>query len=233
MTQFSRVEALIGTKALKQLQQTTVMVLGVGGVGSMAVEALVRSGVGNLIIVDYDNYEPSNLNRQWPSNHLTLNKPKTEVIKEQSLLINQQLHLKAINLKLDLNNYVSVILDNLSSNFFLLEALDDMRVKSSILALAYKQELSCISSMGAANITDISKIKIADFSKTSHCPVARVVRTQLFEQGIKKGVPVVYSTEDRAKPAPEVKGSLMTVTGAFGLHLASFVIEGIVKNTDI
>ncbi|MDD5456449.1 MAG: tRNA threonylcarbamoyladenosine dehydratase [Candidatus Margulisbacteria bacterium] len=240
MEQFKRVIALLGKEGFEKIKQTTVLVIGTGGVGSFAIEALVRSGIGHLILIDNETYEPTNINRQWPANTKNIGKYKVDVIAAECKKINPEFIIETSKEKLTKNNYENVILSLTkrdifalrqalgdSENLYVIEAIDDLKVKSLLIEWLYSNEIKFISSMGAANVTDITSIKYADLFKTHYCVLARIIRDELKKKNIRKGIPVVYSDQKRLDIHKGQKGSIMPVTAIFGLYLANWVMQEI------
>lgn len=224
MERFRRTIDLIGEDSFNRLQQTTVIVFGVGGVGSFAVEALVRSGVGEIVLVDKDVYDATNINRQWPSNTTTIGKAKVDVVVEECLKISPSTKVVGFNLKLSTENVDSFLKNYLAKNLFVIDAIDDIQTKVFLLNHLKENNVNFISSMGAANVTDIDSIKYGLLDKTTHCPVAKIVRKELGLLGIKKDIPVVYSNQERTLGA-QGKGSIMPITASFGLKLALYAVN--------
>ena len=218
---FSRTERLIGTNALEKLHSLHVAVFGVGGVGGYVVEALVRSGVGKITVIDNDKISESNINRQIIALHSTLGRDKVDVIKERALDINPDVKINTVK---------SFFLPSNSSDFdfktfdYVVDAVDTVTAKIEIIRCAKEAGVPVISSMGTGNHLDASKFKITDISKTSVCPLARVMRRELKSRGIEK-VKVLFSTEnphrnktesetkDTNNPPPASRGFVPPVAG--------------------
>ncbi len=196
MKQFSRTELLFGKESIDIFQKTRVAIMGLGGVGSYAAEALARSGIGSFLLVDFDTIGLSNLNRQLPALHSTIGKMKTEAMRDRLLDINP-------NAKIDIysdfcaHESRDFLLENVD---FVVDAIDSLGPKTGLLESCVRKEIPVISSMGAASRFDPSKIEIVDISKSKICPLAKKVRKYLHRRGIDKGIPVVYSYE---KPIPQ------------------------------
>lgn len=188
----SRTEILLGTQALKNLEKATVAVFGIGGVGGYVTEALARSGVGNLELIDHDTVSVSNLNRQIVALHSTIGKYKVDVMKERILDINPKIRVTAHKCfylpetagKFDFSKYDYVI-----------DCIDTVTGKLQLVEAAKAAKVPIICSMGAGNKLDPTAFEVADISKTSVCPLAKVMRRELKKRGI-KGVKVVYSKEE-------------------------------------
>ncbi len=165
--------------------------MGLGGVGSFAAEALARSGIGALLLVDFDKVSHSNLNRQIIALHSTVGKMKTEVMKERILDINPETDVEIYSDFVDQESR-KFLLENID---FVIDAIDSLTPKAGLLEDVFHKKIPVISIMGAASRFDPAKIKLDDISKTSTCPLARKVRKYLHRRGIYKGIPVLYSTE--------------------------------------
>ena len=228
MTQFSRMLPLVGEDGLRKLKNARVAVFGVGGVGGYVAEALVRSGVGALDLVDGDTVSLTNLNRQIVALHSTLGRYKTEVMAARALDINPELKVKTYNL-FYLEDCVTF---DFSSYDYVVDAVDSVSAKIALIAASKRANVPVISSMGAGNKLDATAFEVADISKTSVCPLARVMRKKLKEQGIEK-VKVVYSKEEPKqggaegeKPCP---ASIAFVPSVVGLIIAGEVIKDLLK----
>ena len=217
---------LIGKKATEKLAACHVVVFGLGGVGSFCVEALVRSGVGHLTIIDGDCYDETNLNRQLGSEIKTIGLSKAEVLRE---------HLLGINPKCEINIFKEFYRSGEFDRFvpakvdFVADCIDDVPAKIDILRECYNRKIPVISAMGTGNKLDLTQLKIADLSATRGCPLARSVRQKLRKEGIEGGIKVVYSEETpllkSATPA-----SMVFVPGAAGLLMAKEIVTGKIED---
>ncbi len=191
MSQFSRTELLFGKEAIEIFQKSRVAVIGLGGVGSYAAEALARSGIGAFLLVDFDIVSLSNLNRQLPALHSTIGKMKTEAMRDRILNINPD---AKVDIYSDFCAQESreLLLKDID---FVVDAIDSLGPKTGLLEDCYKKNIPIISSMGAASRFDPSKIELCDISKSRVCPLAKKVRKYLHRRGIEKGIPVIYSYE--------------------------------------
>lgn len=223
-----RTEKLIGRVALKKLEDAKVIIYGIGGVGSFAVEGLVRAGVGKLVLVDPDKISASNINRQIHSNVNTVGKSKIEVMKKRILEINPDADVEIYNPK-ELDFEEQNLIDESFS--YVIDAVDTVKTKINIIERAKKVGVPIISAMGAGNKLECSKFEVADINKTKICPLARNIRKQLKRRNI-KDVKVVYSKEE-----PVVKektpASISYVPSVCGLMIAGEVIKDIIKNGEI
>lgn len=225
MDRLHRTRLLFGDVATERLANSTVMVVGCGAVGSFAIEALARSGIGHLVIVDFDVVEKSNINRQLFALESTLGQPKVVVAAARIHDICPDIQITALNMFFDSESEISVRPD------FIIDAIDTVSSKVALYQWAAKHNIPLISSMGAASKTDPTQVKIAPISKTSVCPLASRVRKSVRELNL-PDCPVVFSTE---KPVPVVGhaknlGSIITVTGTFGMILANHVIQKIIRD---
>ncbi len=219
---YSRTRALIGEDGLARLKASSVLIIGIGGVGSYAAEAVARAGAGNITLMDGDSVQPSNLNRQLVALTSTVGRNKAEVMADRIRDIDPTTDVTVLarfykeDDELDLTKYDWII-----------DAIDDVNAKTALIKKAIEEDVNIVSAMGAAGKLD-TQFKIADISKTSTCPLAKVMRKRLREVGIEH-LPVVYSEE---KPAPhsDVLGTLSYVPGAAGLCLAGYVIKSIAVN---
>ena len=230
--QFSRTELLIGEDGVKKLQNSSVIVFGVGGVGGYVVEALVRSGVGEIALVDNDKVAPSNINRQIIALHSTIGKYKVDVAEQRLLDINPNLKIKKYNLF-----YLPDVHDMIDFRGYdyIVDAVDTVSAKISIIEVAKKLNIPVISSMGAGNKLDPTKFKVADISKTCVCPLAKAVRLEFKKRNI-KDVKVVFSTETAVKPVDSnqkqkrIPSSIAFVPSVVGLIIAGEVIKDLLKD---
>ncbi|MDP4171024.1 MAG: tRNA threonylcarbamoyladenosine dehydratase [Bacillota bacterium] len=200
--QFSRNELAIGKEGLETLKNSTVAVLGIGGVGSFAAEALARSGVGRLILVDKDNVDITNVNRQIMALLSTVGQPKADLMKERIKDINPDCEVIAVKMFYTEETYEQFFGYGLD---FVIDASDTISYKIHLMKECLKRKIPIISSMGAANKMDPTRFKIADISKTHTDPIAKVIRTRLRKEGIHKGIPVVFSDESPIVIREEVR----------------------------
>lgn len=218
---YSRTRKLVGEEGLARLKEASVLVIGVGGVGSYAAEAVARAGVGKLTLMDGDTVQPSNLNRQLVALTSTLGRNKAEVMAERVRDIDPGIEVAALarfyeeDDDLDLTAYDWVI-----------DAIDSVIAKTALIRTATEKNVNIVSAMGAAGKFD-TQFRVADISKTSTCPLAKVMRKRLREIGIEH-LPVVYS-EEKPVPRDGDLGTLSYVPGSAGLCLAGYVIRSIVS----
>ena len=219
-----RTEKLIGKKAIKKLEDAKIIIYGIGGVGSYTVEGLVRAGIGNLVLVDPDNISITNINRQIHSNIKTVGKSKIEVMKERILEINPKANVEIYNPKKLEFKEENLIDDSFS---YVIDAVDTVKTKISIIEKAKTIGIPVISAMGTGNKLEANKFEIADIYKTDVCPLARTMRKELRKRNI-KDVKVVYSKEE-----PVIKertpASISYVPAICGMIIAGEVIKDILK----
>ena len=195
MEEFSRTQLLIGEEGLARLSSAHVAVFGIGGVGSFAVEALARAGVGTLTLVDNDVVCPSNINRQLIATHRTIGRKKVEVMKERILEINPACRIETYDCFYSSRNAAAF---PMSSYTYVLDAIDSVSSKLTLIEQAKAAGVAIISCMGAGNKLDPTRFEVADIRNTSVCPLARVMRRELRARGI-VSLKVVYSKEEVAR----------------------------------
>lgn len=234
LNEFSRTELLIGNDAIKKLKNSRVAVFGVGGVGGYVVEALARSGVGAIEVIDNDTVSLTNINRQIIALHSTVGKYKVDVIKERILDIDPTVEVVAhrtFYMPETANEF------DFSKYDYVVDAIDTVTGKIAIIENAKKANVKVISSMGAGNKLDPTAFEVADIYKTSVCPLARVMRRELKKRGIDK-LKVVYSKEEALTPREseentskrQTPGSIAFVPSVAGLIVASEVIKDLIKD---
>lgn len=243
---FARFSMLVGEKGIEKLRNSKVIVFGIGGVGSYTVEALARSGVGHITMVDFDEISESNINRQLHSLRSTIGKSKTDVMKDRILDINPDCEVELIK-KLVYKDFDEIFVDNRYD--FVVDAIDVIRSKINLIEYCVKNKINIISSMGFGNKMHPEMVEISKIKNTSVCPMARTIRSILKKKNI-FDIPVVYSKEQPVKPnkselfkeeAPTefrenneiprktTPGSNAFVPGTAGLVLASYVIRKILE----
>jgi tRNA threonylcarbamoyladenosine dehydratase len=231
-----RTVQLLGAEKVSKLMDAHVLVAGVGGVGSVAAESLVRAGIGEITLVDSDIIQPSNINRQVPALHSTIQRSKASVMKERLLDINPELKVHVREEYIDKDT-----LDDLLSPSYdhIVDAIDTLTPKILFIEKVRKSDRRLASSMGSAGKTDPSKISIADFNKTYNCRLAYLLRKNLRKMDVTGGFRVVFSTEMADKSLilpPEneqskkfVMGTISYIPSIFGNMLASIVVEDIIS----
>ncbi|MFA1641673.1 tRNA threonylcarbamoyladenosine dehydratase [Chryseomicrobium palamuruense] len=245
--QFSRNELAIGTEGLDLLKNTTVAILGIGGVGSFAAEACARSGVGRIVLVDKDNVDITNINRQLVAYLSTVGKSKSAIMKDRIADINPDCEVIDMHMFYTEETYEQFF--DLGIDY-VIDASDTIIYKVHLMKECLKRDIKIISSMGAANKMDPTRFRIADISKTHTDPIAKVIRLKLRKEGIRKGIPVIFSDESPivvredvvktvGKPEAEIRKAKMPpssnafVPSAAGLIAASWVIRDILEPVEI
>ena len=225
MSRFDRTKMLIGEEASQTLKSKRVAVFGVGGVGGYTVEALARSGVGTLDLIDKDVVDETNINRQIIALDSTVGKPKVEVAKERCLDINPEM---------TVNTHQVFYLPETADQFdfseydYVVDAIDTVTGKLQLIEAAKKANVPVISSMGAGNKLDPTQFEVADISETSVCPLAKVMRKELRARDI-ESLKVVYSKEMPIKVNGDSPGSVSFVPSVVGLIIASEVIKDLIN----
>ena len=234
---FSRSEALLGAKAMEALRAKKVIIFGVGGVGSWCAEALVRTGLIHLTIVDGDVVQAAKVNRQLPATRATIGMPKVEVLKERLLTINPDANIVALHwmynpsLSLSCGEGISPLDFQLSTFDYIIDAIDSVAAKTDLIINATRARVKIFSSMGAALRLDPTKVTTGELMDIKGDALAKAVRARMKKLDIHpcRKVKCVYSTEQAQQC--ETRGSLMQVTAVFGCTLAGLVIEDIRKNS--
>ncbi|MDN5709571.1 MAG: tRNA threonylcarbamoyladenosine dehydratase [Planococcus sp. (in: firmicutes)] len=245
--QFSRNELAIGKEGMDLVKGSTVAILGVGGVGSFAAEACARSGVGKIILVDKDNVDITNINRQLVANLSTVGQSKVEVMKKRIEDVNAECEVVTLHMFYTEDTYEEFFSHKPD---YVIDASDTLIYKVHLIKECYSRRIPIISSMGAANKTDPTRFKIADISKTHTDPLAKMIRKKLKQAGIRKGVPVIFSDESPIvvredvvetvgkKDAAIRKAQMPPSSNAFtpstvGLIAASWVVNQMTKSIHI
>ncbi len=247
LNQFSRNELAIGKTGLDALASKSVAILGIGGVGSFSAEALARSGVGRLILVDKDDIDITNVNRQIHALLPTVGQPKVDAMADRLMQINPDLEIVRLKMFYNEETYETFFAENPD---YVIDASDTVSFKIHLIKECKQRQIPIISSMGMANKMDPTRIKIVDIKDTTYDPLAKVIRTRLRKEGIHKGVPVVFSDEPPVKIIEEVrqvvgndeavirKAKMPPSSNAFvpsvgGLIAASYVINEIVREAGV
>lgn len=237
--QFSRNELAIGQEGLEALKGKTVAILGVGGVGSFAAEALARSGVGRIVLVDKDDIDITNVNRQIHALLSTVGQPKVEAMATRLLDINPEIELVKLKMFYTEETFEDFFAQDLD---FVIDASDTIIYKIHLIVECKRRGIPVISSMGMANKMDPTRIKVVDIKDTTYDPIAKMVRTRLRKERIHKGVPVVFSDESPIvtredvnevvgkKDAPIRKAKMPPSSNAFVPSVAGLVAAGYVIN---
>ena len=228
-----RTELLLGKDKTERLRRAHVLVVGLGGVGAYAAEMLCRAGVGQLTLVDADTVQPSNINRQLPALHSTLGQTKAEVLAARFRDINPDIQLKVLPVYLK-DEAIPALLD--SARFdFIVDAIDTVAPKCYLIYHALQRGLKIVSSMGAGAKKDITQIRFADLWESYHCGLSKAVRKRLQKMGMKRKLPVVFSTEqadpeavmlvDGEQNKKSTAGTVSYMPAVFGCYLAEYVIR--------
>jgi len=223
--QFSRSELIFGTEALKKLKTSRVAVFGVGGVGSYAVEALVRAGIGAIDLIDSDKFEITNLNRQLYALHSTIGQYKVEAAAQRIADINPDC--KAVTYKMRYLPETAEQLD-VAKYDYIIDAIDTISGKICLIEATKRASVAMISAMGAGNKINPAQFEVADIYQTSVCPLAAIMRKELRKRGIDK-LKVVYSKEAPHKNKSEIIGSTSFTPAVAGLIMAGEVIKDLIK----
>jgi tRNA A37 threonylcarbamoyladenosine dehydratase len=235
---FRRIELMLGPERFRRLQESRVTVVGLGAVGSYAVEGLARAGIGSLRLVDFDVIAPSNINRQLYALESTVGRPKCEVARERVLDINPSCAVEAIRGFVDAES-VEVLIGRPD---LVIDAIDSLNPKTELVAAVRRMDIPLISCLGAALRTDPTCVRIAPLEEVRGCPLGRKLRKRLQRRGVSLDFPCVFSEEPLPEPLPiespsgsetelergrarNVLGSLPTLTGIFGLVAANLAIR--------
>lgn len=228
-----RTRLLLGEEKMERLQQAHVLVVGLGGVGAYAAEMICRAGVGRMTIVDADTVQPTNINRQLPALHSTMGREKAEVLAARFKDINPDIQLTVLPVFLKDDN-IPELLDAARYDF-VVDAIDALAPKCYLIAETLKRHIKIVSSMGAGAKSDITQIRFADIWDTYHCGLSKAVRKRLQKLGIKRKLPVVFSTEQADPKAvlltedeqnkKSTCGTVSYMPAVFGCYLAEYVIK--------
>lgn len=228
-----RTRLLLGEEKMERLQQAHVLVVGLGGVGAYAAEMICRAGVGRMTIVDADTVQPTNINRQLPALHSTMRREKAEVLAARFKDINPDIQLTVLPVFLKDDN-IPELLDAARYDF-VVDAIDTLAPKCYLIAETLKRHIKIVSSMGAGAKSDITQIRFADIWDTYHCGLSKAVRKRLQKLGIKRKLPVVFSTEQADPKAvlltedeqnkKSTCGTVSYMPAVFGCYLAEYVIK--------
>lgn len=228
-----RTALLLGEEKMSRIRRAHVLVVGLGGVGAYAAEMICRAGVGKMTIVDADTVQCTNINRQLPALHSTLGRSKAEVLAERFKDINPEVELTVLPVYLK-DEQIPALLDAASYDF-IVDAIDTISPKCFLIAEAMKRHLKIVSSMGAGAKSDITQVRFADFWDTYHCGLSKAVRKRLQKMGMKRKLPVVFSTEqadpnavlltDEEQNKKSTCGTVSYLPAVFGCYLAEYVIK--------
>ena len=232
-----RTELLVKEEGIERLQNANILIVGLGGVGSFAAEFLVRSGIGNLTIVDGDTVDITNINRQLPALNSTIGKNKTDVVAERILDINPEINLKKINEFLEPEQMEEILTQEKFD--YVLDCIDSLSPKLALIITCKRKKIKLVSAMGAGGKTDPSKVMVRDISKTNNCFLAKQIRKKLKKEQIHKGFRCVFSTEiqdenslkmtDGSNYKKSFYGTISYMPAIFGLYAAAEVIRFLLK----
>ena len=224
----SRTELLIGEDGVRKLSRAHVAIFGLGGVGGYALEAVARAGIGHLYLFDFDVVQPSNLNRQILAAESSIGMTKTDAALRRIKDINPGAEVIVQSTRITGENVGGIIPHHIG---YAIDAIDELDAKVALISALRGMGIAFVSSMGAGNKLNPGGIKVADISRTSHCPLARKVRKMLKSRGITDGVPCIYSEEvrkgERKEPESDMRtvGSISYLPGIFGLTAAGVIIN--------
>lgn len=228
-----RTELLLGEDKMTRLRNAHVLVVGLGGVGAYAAEMICRAGVGRMTIVDADTVQPTNLNRQLPALHSTLGMTKASVLEARFKDINPELELKVLPVFLKDENIPELL--DADTYDFIVDAIDTLSPKCYLIYHALQRRIKIVSSMGAGAKSDITQVRFSDLWDTYHCGLSKAVRKRLQKMGVKRKVPVVFSTEQADPKAvlltedemnkKSTCGTVSYMPAVFGCYLAEYVIK--------
>ena len=224
MSEFSRVSMLID---INQLKNKTVAIVGIGGVGGYVAESLARSGVGKLILVDYDVVDETNINRQIIALHSTIGKEKVSLMEERIHDICEDTQVVSYRIMYGEENRYNIFSEKID---FLVDACDIVRSKQILIIECLNRGIPFISSMGTGNRLDPSKLTITDLAKTEGDPLARIMRKWAKDRGIRTPIPVLYSSELPIKTGTRQPGSLIFVPASAGLLIGSYIVRYFLSN---
>lgn len=222
---FERLIGLIGEEKLKEIERKKILLIGVGGVGSYALEALIRNGFYDITIVDFDTIDLSNLNRQLITDSTNIGKYKVDEAKKRALLINPNIKIQTINEKLNKENLINLLNQNFD---YIIDACDTLDVKFALMENSLHYSYKLISSMGTAKKTDPTKLEITTLDKTNNDPIARLLRNKVRKAHINKKIYVVSSAE--VPKQINMLGTANLVPSVAGLLCVSFIFNDIIKN---
>ena len=229
MEKYVRLEKVIGKDKVDDLGQKCVLVIGCGGVGGYVCEALARSNIGRLIIVDFDVVDVTNINRQIIALESTIGQKKVDVLEKRLKDINSNLDVVKIDSFIGVDNIEVLFKDKLD---YLVDACDSIKTKLALIDEGVKRKIPFVSSMGTGNKLDPTKLDVVDIRKTVNDPLARIIRKYVKDKKIKDKVMVLSSTEVPVKTGERTPGSTAFVPGTAGLILASFVVRNLIKEKE-
>ncbi len=225
MKKFERFIKIINNNSFNNLQNKTVLIVGIGGVGGYALEGIVRSGINNIIIIDHDIIDETNINRQIISNEKNIGKKKVIIAKKRILDINSNCNIQIYDVFLTKNNITDIL--NKHKIDYIIDACDTVSTKKEIILYSIKNKIKFVSCMGTANKLNPELLNITDIRKTKYDKLAKVIRKWVVDEKIKEKIPVVSSTEECIKIGS--LGSTSFVPSIAGMLCASYIINDIIK----
>ena len=222
---FERLKLVIGEEAINIINKKTIMIIGLGGVGGAVVESLVRSGVSNIIIVDYDVVEESNLNRQRVATISSIGMKKVDAMEKIVLDLNSKCKILKHDLLVNMDNIKELFIDGID---YVIDAIDDVKAKKLIIRECLDRKIEFVSSMGTGNKIDPTLLEIVDIRKTNNDPLARIFRSWVKKENIKDKIIVLSSKEVPVKSG-KIVGSTCFVPNSAGILIASYVVNNIIK----
>lgn len=217
--------SLIGKENNEKIVGAKIVLFGVGGVGSYVLEMFLRNGIKNILLCDFDTVDETNINRQLVAYNDTIGKKKVDVAKKRAKSINEKVEMITYDEKVSEDNIYDMLKD--FNPDYIIDCIDDVDAKITIMKYAYENNIKCISSMGAGNRTRVDMIEVTDIFKTTYCPLAKKIRKILKKENIKKQL-VVYSKE-QPKISKKVT-SIAEVPAVFGINIAAYVFNDILSN---
>ena len=221
-----RLELLVGSEGITKLKSSKIVVVGLGGVGGYVTESLIRSGIENIIIVDYDTIDESNLNRQIIATKNNIGKLKVDEFEKRILSINDKVNITKLPIFIDENNIDELFLGDIT---YLIDACDTIKTKELIISKCLEKNIKFITCLGTGKRMDPSKLKICDIRQTSYDPIARILRKYVKDNRINSKVLCCYSEEEPIKYNSNIIGSNSFVPSSAGLLIASYVVRDICK----
>ncbi len=230
-----RTRLLVGNSGIERLRNASVAIVGLGGVGGFAAEAIARAGTGRILLIDSDVLETTNLNRQLLALHSTLGNNKTDAARVRIASISGEIVVETLSVRVREDNLADLHLD---SGWHVIDAIDDLAAKVALLTHLYRHDIPVVASMGAGQRLDPTRVQIADISATRGCPLAKRIRQRLRQNGIDRGIPCVFSDEPPVRPYTAEKGlhaapvgSISYLPALFGMMAAGRVLNDILKGT--
>lgn len=226
---FERTIALIGENNLNKIRDKHILVIGVGGVGGYAIESLIRSGIQNITLVDYDNIDITNINRQIIAKESNVGKLKVEAWKERIKEINKEVNVNILPIKLDENNIDSLFNTKYD---YIIDACDTVIVKKLLIKKCHEKDIELITVCGMGKKLNPSLVKVCDIKDTSYDPLAKSIRKYVKDEKIRGKVPVVFSSEEPKKNDKNLVSSMMMVPAVAGITAAYYIINDIIKESN-